>query len=350
MALASVALLTPIPLPAQQPPAANLYVDCKSYGDQARAFFRKLQTEYPDSAYALFLAGESKAQHAQYQAALELYERAAGQTPTVPGLQAAITDAQRANSGTPAARSSDAGRESATADCSRDAAACDFAAGRYDAVIAEVKGSSGAESLFWLARSYKALADRACAEVRGLPESVESHAFAAQSLSAEGKYREAAEEWRAALKLSPGDPKVKTELAAALFLTLDYGAILPELQQMLRNDPKSANLNFFVGDSLFESERPEEAVPYLRTALKLKPTLLPAKLALGLCEARLNHPAKAIPLLEAAIPLDRDGSVYYQLSRAYRATGQNRRAEEAFAVFQQRSKSAGTKAQVPSRP
>jgi tetratricopeptide (TPR) repeat protein len=79
----------------------------------------------------------------------------------------------------------------------------------------------------------------------------------AQLLRQEHKYSESIDEWRAALKLAPTDRSIQRELATALFLSEDYRCILPELQQLLKAQPDSANLNFFVGDSLLEEDVPD---------------------------------------------------------------------------------------------
>ena len=110
--------------------------------------------------------------------------------------------------------------------------------------------------------------------------------------------------------------------------------MLPELRQFLNAEPDSANLNFFVGDSLLETEQIEPAVPYLEKALRLDPKLLPAHAALGLCYGRLGQAQKAIPHLKTALNLDKDGSLHYQLARAYQATGQPALAKTMMEEYQ----------------
>ena len=170
----------------------------------------------------------------------------------------------------------------------------------------------------WLALLCGSVASLAQTEaVPRLPESPESHRVEAQLLRAQGKYRQAVDEWRAALKFSPADRELQNQLAITLFLSQDYKGTLPELQQLLKAQPKSANLNFFVGDSLLETAQIEEAVPFLETALRLDPKLVPAHVALGLSYVRLGEGKKAIPQLKLGLQLDKDGSLYYQLARAY---------------------------------
>lgn len=163
---------------------------------------------------------------------------------------------------------------------------------------------------------------------------IQRHARNAQLLRQQGKYRASVGEWREALALAPGDRELKRELAISLFLTQDYKGILPELQRILKADPHSANLNFFVGDSLLETAHPDEAVPYLERALKLDRNMLPAHVALGLCYVHLQKPRQAIPHLKAGLSLDTNGSLYYELARAYRATGQAALAKQAMEKYQ----------------
>jgi tetratricopeptide (TPR) repeat protein len=84
----------------------------------------------------------------------------------------------------------------------------------------------------------------------------------------------------------------------------------------------------------------QEAVPYLEAALKLNPKQLPAHASLGLCYGRLNEMPKAIPHLKAALELDRDGSLHYQLARAYQATGQPALAKTMMDQYQKLHKPA----------
>src|SRR5205807_905539 len=178
------------------------------------------------------------------------------------------------------------------------------------------------EALFWLARAYNELAIQAFSELGRLPDSPQLHLVRAQLMRDQGQFRESADQWRTVLKLLPGDAQVRHELATSLYLSRDPKSTLSELQQFLQAEPNSANLNFMVGDSLLQNEQVEQAVPYLEKAVKLDPALRQAHASLGLCYARMGAAQKAIPQLKATLDLDNDGSLHYQLARAYQATGQ----------------------------
>ena len=85
-------------------------------------------------------------------------------------------------------------------------------------------------------------------------------------------------------------------------------------------------MNFIAGDSLLRLEEPEKAVPYLRAALAADPKLLAADASLGLALSRLGKNAEAVPHLQKALELDEDGSLHYQLARAYQAAGEAEKA------------------------
>jgi predicted Zn-dependent protease len=81
-------------------------------------------------------------------------------------------------------------------------------------------------------------------------------------------------------------------------------------------------------------QQPEKAIPLLKDALRLDPRFLPARAALGQALLQTGKPAEAIPLLESAIGTDQDGSLHFQLFRAYQLTGQAAKAREALVGYQ----------------
>src|SRR5258708_21599817 len=97
-----------------------------------------------------------------------------------------------------------------------------------------------------------------------LPPSAEFHQLRAEIARGQGQHLESAREWRGALALMPGNPRLRRELAESLFLAQDYRAALSEAGALLQLDPKSAELNFIAGDSLLRLEEPDKAVPQLK--------------------------------------------------------------------------------------
>jgi predicted Zn-dependent protease len=183
-------------------------------------------------------------------------------------------------------------------------------------------------------KAYNQLALEAFARLGGLPESVELHALKAQILHGHKQDLQAADEWRAALKLAPGNQRLEGELATPLFLAHDYKAGMPLIEKLLQADNSSADLNFMMGESLLRTEQPEKAVPYLEMALQADSKMLPAHASLGLALSKLDRGGDAIPHLEKALALDDDGSLHYPLARAYQQAGNTQRSREMMAAYQ----------------
>lgn len=320
----------------------------QTYSKLSVNVFQQLLKTAPESGYVLALLGEVKTKERQYTAALYAYNEAAKRTPRLRGVRSAIADIYVAlGKADEAAAAETAEQKLGPPNCPVEKLHCDFTAGRFEAIVQASKSRKDPEGLYWLSRAYNELAIQCFSRLGDLPDSPELHQVKAQLLRDQGQFRESAEEWRAVLKASPGDDIARHELATALFLSQDYKTVLPELLEFLKAEPDSVNLNFFVGDSLLQTEQVQQAVPYLEKALKLDPKLLAAHASLGLCYARLGASRKAIPHLKAALELDNDGSLHYQLGRAYQATGQPVLAKAMMTKYQQLRKAAPATAAAP---
>jgi predicted Zn-dependent protease len=106
------------------------------------------------------------------------------------------------------------------------------------------------------------------------------------------------------------------------------------IESLLAAAPKSPDLNFMLGESLWRTQQSGKALPYLEAALRADPGMLSAHAALGLALQSLDRNKEAIPHLEKAVSLDDDGSLHYSLARAYRAAGDADRARENMEAYQ----------------
>lgn len=298
----------------------------KSYEALAQNAFKQLDKTAQGSAEWLALIADSRVEQRQYRSAFYFYKEALAKRPDLAGLHGALAKVYRATNHPDwaAAEEQKAGKP----DCTTDKAACDFAAGKF------LEAASSA-SLYWQARAYNELALQAFERLGSVPESVEMHALKAELLTNHGNKLEAVEEWRAAQRFAPGDPRIERQLATAMYLAGDYKNALPLLRKFARDNPRLAELHFFIGDSLLHLEQPRDAVPELETAVRLDPKLLPAQAALGLALIRDEKPAGAIPHLTAALGIDDDGSLHYQLARAYQASGNAELAKAAMQKYQE---------------
>lgn len=281
------------------------------------------------SAEWLSLIAETRLIRGQNRAAFYFYRQALEKKPGMRGLHAALASVYRAaGNGDWAATEEAKEKTQPRANCVTEKAECDFAAGRY------LEAAAG-KSAYWSVRAYNELATRAFAQLGKLPPSVDLYMLKAEIASQRGQMVEAAKEYGAALRLAPGDPRLEREYAAALYFARDYEKALPLLEKEMLRDPRNAEVYFFIGDSHLRQEKPEEAITPLRAAVAYDAKLLPAQAALGQALSRTGKPVEAIPYLEAALPIDEDGSLQYQLSRAYQASGDSGKARAALAKYQE---------------
>ena len=307
----------------------------KSYEAVAAGAFEALQKIDPTSAFVSALVGDTRIQRRQYRSAFFFYQDALKQRPNLPGVHASLAGVYKKTGHADwAAQEETKEKTLPPVDCKAHPAECQFVAGHDVQAITLPPGGAklSAEALFWQAKAANELALQAFFRLGQLPPSVESHRLQAEILRNQDQHLESVKEWQAAQAMAPRDLQWQREIAASYFMGLDYKSALEEASKVLANDPQSAQMNFIAGDSLLRLEEAAKAVPYLQAALKTDPTLLPADASLGLALSRMDHNAEAVPHLEKSLSLDDDGSLHYQLARAYQAAGQ---ADKALTVMQQ---------------
>jgi predicted Zn-dependent protease len=189
-----------------------------------------------------------------------------------------------------------------------------------------------------LARACEASGQMDCAaeawgRLMALPPSVESHVHLAEVNDADQRWREAALQWREALKLEPKNHRVRLGLAWAAFRSRDYDGAMLALQPVLE-DSTGGEALFLYGASLLNLQEPAAALTYLREAVARDERLMPARAALGQALLQVGKPEEAIPLLKTALPADHDGTTHFQLFRAYQLTGRKKEAQEVFGAYQ----------------
>jgi len=308
-----------------------------AYQALSRSAFDRLQKLDPTSPYVAALVADTRVQRRQYRSAFFFYREALKQLPDLHGVHAAVAEVYR-KTGHPDWAAAEDSAEAALAppDCARHAPECQFLAGKdVPLTMLPKTPPASAEALFWQAKAANELALQSFFRLGQLPNSVELHRLKAEIARDQGQYVDSVREWRAALELSPRNPRLEHELVVSLFMAGDYQNALDGASVLLKSDPRSAELNFLAGDSLLRLERPEEAVPFLKTSLQLDPAMLAAHASLGLALSRSDKNAEAIPHLEKALELDDDGSLHYQLARAYQSAGDSAKARTAMAQYQE---------------
>ena len=288
------------------------------------------------SPYAAALIAHSRLDQRQYRSAFFFFRQAEQKLPRLRGIHAGLAKVYQETGHPEWSAIEEKAEESVPPpNCATSSAECYFLQNRYLESAKAAAANVTAPFSYWGAKAYHQLALEAFARLSGLPESVELHSFKAQTFHRHGQETEAASEWRAALQLAPRNKRLEGELATSLFLAHDYNAAMLLVQELLRTDANSPDLNFMMGESLLRTEQPDKAVPYLETALRGNRKMLPADASLGLALAKLDRGGEAIPHLEKALALDDDGSLHYALARAYQQAGNSERSRQLLEKYQQ---------------
>jgi len=307
------------------------------YEGLAQQNFDALARLAPGSAYWLDLVAESRLETQQDYSAFYFYRQALAKMPGMRGVHAAIASVYRDTGHDDwAAVEQQKERQLPPPDCAIDKLECDFEAGKFSEVVQAPDAGAGAAAHYWRTRAYNKLALDAYVKLGELPPSAESHELKAKIESDRRQYAEAAKEWKEALQLSPGSAYLEKQLGIALYKSGDLAGARSLFEQLLKRQPEAPDLNFYLGDTLLNSQQPQAALPYLEKAVLHEPSLLPARRSIGLAYMQLGAAAKAIPHLKAALPIDEDGSLHYQLARAYQMAGEKDLAAAMLKEYQQK--------------
>jgi len=304
------------------------------YEGLAQKSFDELAEAASGSAYWLDLVAESRLETKQTYSAFYFYKQALAKMPTLRGVHAALAEIYK-ETGHPDWAVTEEAKEKQLPppDCGVEKLECEYQAANFLGVVQET--THDPRELYWKTRAYNQLALDAYDRLGRLPPSLETHELRARIESRRRQYAEAAKEWREALTLAPGNPYVKRELATALSGSGSLQEARTLFQELLKQDPNSGSLNYFLGDVILNAQKPQEAIPYLQKAVAADPKFLSAQRSLGLAYMQLGEAANAIPHLQAALPADQDGSLHYQLGRAYQAHGDRDLAREMFRTYQE---------------
>jgi predicted Zn-dependent protease len=319
----------------------------RSYEGLARGAFESLQRSAPQSHYLLILVAQAMAAEGRLASAFPLYREALAKQPGLAEVHEALAQIYE-QKGHPewAALERERSRATPAPDCRSRSLECDFRAGRYQAVLDAVTPPTTAEGRYWLSRAAHELARKAFGRLGQLPPSPEATLVRVDVLRAQRQpLKESIEELQKAAATWPEDRRIRRELATRLFLGHDYAEARELLEQLRQAEPDSTELALMLGQAWLEPGEPAKALPFLQKAVGRDPRLLPAQAALGRAFLEAGDAARAIPHLEAAVHGDKDGSLHYQLARAYRAAGRADLASQALQKFQEIRRSAEARAQ-----
>ncbi len=172
--------------------------------------------------------------------------------------------------------------------------------------------------------------------VTHLPASPVLHIQRGHLRLSQGRYGEAASDYRKAMQLQPDSETPRLGLAFVLVEDQRHEEAIDLLKETIRRNPSSAYAHYLLGEIAMargvHPDTPEEAesLRYLQRAIALQPDLVPAHTALGKLYLKRNDVGAAVRELETSIRLDPEATpAYYQLSIAYRKAGEKEKALQA---------------------
>lgn len=294
-----------------------------------------VQKAPPDTAFVLAARADSMAQLRRYGQALIAYRQALEQDPNLITVHRSIAELYR-ESGRP----DWAGREEERVrdfDCSSRTLACLAQGEKYEELLAATLRGQTIEDLYWRLQAYTGLADRAFRKLGSLPESAELHRYRAGLAYEAGQRVVVVNELRRASELAPHDRGLRRDLAMALGGAANYGEAWRAAFELLRQEPESPALNALAGVALLNDQRAEEAIPFLRKALRADAHNFSLEASLGRALLETGKPQLALPYLLESATGDKDGSVHFQLAQAYRRTAQPEMARAALSEYRKLS-------------
>ncbi len=192
--------------------------------------------------------------------------------------------------------------------------------------------------LYLAVHVYSDLSIRASNQLlRKAPGSYQVHQLNAEALEAQGKWDEAAEEYRAALKRDPSAPGIHY-LLGRLILSKSATPTTPEdarreFEAELRINPDNAGAEYVLGELARQGEQLPQAIEHFGRATKLDAGFPDAFLGLGRCLLDADRTAEAIAPLERAVKLQPENpAAHFVLATAYQRAGRTEEATREFAA------------------
>jgi tetratricopeptide (TPR) repeat protein len=158
----------------------------------------------------------------------------------------------------------------------------------------------------------------------------EAHVFLAATYMKDGDCAKAVPEIREALAASPTVPLGNYFLGKCLMddPVNDWKGAEEAFRRELASDPNHFESDLLLGNLLREGARPEEALPFLERAARLRPDDVASRFSLGAVYVALGRTEDALPLLESVAATVPDHlQTHMQLAIVYHRLG--RTADEA---------------------
>jgi tetratricopeptide (TPR) repeat protein len=164
------------------------------------------------------------------------------------------------------------------------------------------------------------------------PSSFRVNQISGEVLETQGRFAEAAAEYRKAIAKNPAALNLHFRLGRALLMTShapeNLSAALKEFEAELALNPADSIAHYQVAQVLLAQQKPADAGERLRRALELRPNFAEALIALGKLRLDEGKNEESVALLQRAVTLaPRSEPAHYNLMMAYRNSGKTAEAQ-----------------------
>jgi tetratricopeptide (TPR) repeat protein len=164
------------------------------------------------------------------------------------------------------------------------------------------------------------------------PDSAEADMIAGEALDEKGDNAGAVQQFRAATLANPKEPNVHFGLAYLLWAQKRYDEAIPEFKAELENDPRNDQAMLYLGDTLVQQNRFDEARDTLLRAEQHQAKVPLVHLDLGLVAMETGDPGTAESELKQTVALEPDNvAAHFRLAKLYQASGKRDEAKVEFA-------------------
>jgi len=199
--------------------------------------------------------------------------------------------------------------------------------------------------LYITTRYYSELANRTAQElIQKAPSSPEAETLIAEAFQAQGKWDDAAAQFRKILEQNPNQPGIHYQLGRILLSKPLDPAVSEEAKKEfeaeLKINPTSPAAEFMLGDLAWRNQNADDAIAHFSRATQFDTGLAEAYLGLGMALNAAGRYGEAIAPLKKYTEMDpSDPAGYYQLATAYARTGNKTEADRLLALQRQIEKS-----------
>ena len=187
-----------------------------------------------------------------------------------------------------------------------------------------------AQSCLW-SKQYQCVLDVYKEIVTLNAESAEADMLAGQAYDEMKNDAGALEQFRSAAKADPKMPNVHFGYGYLLWRLLKFEEAEEEFKAELENNPEHAQALTFLADSEIHLGHPEAAIPSLKKALRIDPSIGLAHLDLGIAYDGEQHKDEALHELQTAAKLiPQDQNAHWRLGRLYQSMGRKAEAKTEF--------------------